>query len=528
MITSSDELAAVAYALAAGDKSLTIAERLLATMEPAAALVAATKAAIVAGSDPLGDAFCKLRTPEERRGQGATYTPSVIVDAMLGWSASEQSVPARVVDAGAGSGRFTCAAAKVFGKAQLIAVENDPLAALLLRANAAVLGFSDRLELRLVDYRDLELADISGPTLFIGNPPYVRHHDIGQNWKLWLATTAQSLGVKASGLAGLHVHFFLKTRAIARPGDFGTFITASEWMDVNYGSVVRKMLADGLGGTAIHVIESKAMPFADALSTGTVTCFRVGNRPDTLVMRSVDSLASLSPLAGGRAVSWSELAPSHKWSVLIRNSPKPTSGHIELGDLFRVHRGQVSGKNAVWIAGQTARDLPDHFLFPTITRAREIIDCVGSLKETARLKRVVDLPPDLSDLTDDERLRVDRFLEWARENGAEQGFVATHRRAWWSVGLREPAPILCTYMARRPPVFLRNSAGARHLNIAHGLYPRQPLSETTLQAVIAHLRSAASTAEGRTYAGGLIKFEPREVERLHIPSYAVLSRGQSA
>ena len=35
-------------------------------------------------------------------------------------------------------------------------------------------------------------------------------------------------------------------------------------------------------------------------------------------------------------------------------------------------------------------------------------------------------------------------------------------------------------MARRSPTFVRNLGEARHINIAHGLYPRDPLSKTVL------------------------------------------------
>ena len=72
-------------------------------------------------------------------------------------------------------------------------------------------------------------------------------------------------------------------------------------------------------------------------------------------------------------------------------------------------------------------------------------------------------------------------------------------------------------MARRPPVFVRNTASARHLNIAHGLYPRQPMSTEDLTALAAHLSEHTSLADGRVYAGGLTKFEPREMERLLVP-----------
>jgi len=73
-----------------------------------------------------------------------------------------------------------------------------------------------------------------------------------------------------------------------------------------------------------------------------------------------------------------------------------------------------------------------------------------------------------------------------------------------------------TYMARRPPAFVRNRAAARHLNIAHGLYPREPMSASALDRLAAALRAAAGGAAGRVYAGGLMKLEPREIERMRI------------
>jgi hypothetical protein len=86
------------------------------------------------------------------------------------------------------------------------------------------------------------------------------------------------------------------------------------------------------------------------------------------------------------------------------------------------------------------------------------------------------------------------------------------------VRLRAPAPILATYMARRPPAFVRNLAGARHVNIAHGLYPREPLPAAALDGLAAFLRRSVSPRQGRTYAGGLTKFEPGEMERLPVPA----------
>jgi hypothetical protein len=56
------------------------------------------RAEIQAGGDPLGDLFCALRTPVERRESGATYTPKLIVEAMTRWALANVK-PGRVVDA---------------------------------------------------------------------------------------------------------------------------------------------------------------------------------------------------------------------------------------------------------------------------------------------------------------------------------------------------------------------------------------------------------------------------------------------
>jgi hypothetical protein len=518
------QLAALAAKLIGNVRALTPPERRL--LQPktkvSPTLVEATRKHIRAGGDPLGDSFCALRSPEKRRKTGATYTPTAIINAMIAWAAAGSPVPSRIVDAGAGSGRFIAAAARTFPKARLVAVESDPLAAVMLRANAAVLGFASRLNVMLCDYRKITLPRIEGRTLFIGNPPYVRHHEINEAWKTWFANTARRFNLVASKLAGLHIHFFLKTRDLATPGDYGAFITAAEWIDVNYGAVLRRLLADGLGGTALHVIDPKAMPFAGTFSTGVITCFRVGRRPEQFTVRTVDSLAQLAPLSAGRAINWSDMESAPRWSVFLRSSQRARQGEIELGELFRVHRGQVTGCNAVWIAGREAAGLPARSLFPTITKARELITAGEKLDSVAHLRNVVDLPVELDQLDDAEREAVEKFLAWAKRAKADKTFIATHRRAWWAVGLKPPAPILCTYMARRAPAFVLNHAGARHLNIAHGLYPVQPLSNDALNAIVRHLSATVCTSAGRVYAGGLVKFEPGEVSRLHIPEPSAL------
>jgi hypothetical protein len=476
------------------------------------------------GKDPLGEAFSRLRSPERRREDGATYTPTAIVKAMVRWAAEHNAAPARIVDPGTGSGRFLLEAGRRFPNAELIGIDVDPLATLTARANLAAAGYAERAEIIRADFRATALPAIDGRTLYIGNPPYVRHHLLGAKWKEWLTKEAQRLGHPASQLAGLHVHFFLATALNAQPGDFGSFITAAEWLDVNYGQLVRDLFLDNLGGRSITVVEPTARPFADAASTAAITTFEAGTKPISIRMRRVDNARALHPLEAGRLVHRGRIETQARWSHLTRRTKTVPAGYVELGELCRVHRGQVTGANRIWIAGKHSEGLPEDLLFRTVTRARELFAAGPTLADDSDLKRVIDLPVDLSVLSMDDRKAVEKFLRFAKSVGADAGYIAENRKAWWSVGLRSPAPILATYMARRPPAFVRNLAGARHINIAHGLYPRDPLSDKILTRLASYLSTGTTIEGGRTYAGGLTKFEPREMERIPVPTPELLAQ----
>jgi adenine-specific DNA-methyltransferase len=521
-LTDEALLVGAAIALGAGDvpgwsPSETAAATAIGAAPPPAPVLAAVRAAVAAGGDPLGDAFCRLRDPDRRRPDGATYTPAPIVASMVDWAAGEPA-PQRVVDPGAGSGRFAVAAGRRFPRAQILAVERDPVAAIACRAHLALAGLAGRSRVVVEDYRTADLGRVEGRTLYLGNPPYVRHHEIPAGWKEWLSLTAHAHGLEASRLAGLHVHFFLATAARARPGDGGALITSSEWLDTNYGRLVRELLLGPLGGEAIHVLEPTATPFEDAAVTAAITCFAVGRTAGRPVrLRRLDSVAGLGALEGGREVPVEGLRAARRWSPLTRQARAVPAGHVPLGEICRVHRGAVTGRNSTWVVRAGDVDLPESVLFPAVTRAREIFDAGAALDEAGHLRRVIDLLSDLAVFEGADGRRVTRFLRAARREGAHDGYIARTRRAWWSVGLREPAPILATYMARRPPAFTRNLAGVRHINIAHGLYPRAELSEDVLARLVRGLRASVSVHDGRTYAGGLTKFEPREMERLLVP-----------
>lgn len=482
-------------------------------------LIADIKNRICSREDPLGESWCYIKGPAERRPLGQTFSPRKIISEMIEWGRRQNKTIARIVDPGAGSGRYTIAGLKAFPEACAVAVEKDPTMALILRANLAINGVADRTEVIVGDFREIHLPKINGATFFVGNPPYVRHHVIEANWKEWYTRMLARFGHKGSQLAGLHLHFFLKTLELSSPGDIGCYVTSAEWMDVNYGLALRSLLTNGLGGKEVFWLDPKIQVFEDAFVSAVVTGFTPRVHRKNLTFKSITDVSDLGSLSGRCVVKQSRASIEPKWSIFVRKGPSERrEGFIELGDLFRVSRGQVTGLNRVWIASSETPNLPDRYLVPAITDAHDITKAKeGVIDDLSGLRRVVSIPKCLEDVEGEERGSVETFLRWAQSMGASETYIAKHRKPWWHVSLKDPAPIVMTYMGRRPPVFALNKGGARLINVAHGLYPVQDIKPDRLVRLVGWLNQNVKIDSGRIYAGGLAKFEPGEAMRIPIP-----------
>ncbi len=467
------------------------------------------------GYDARGAAACLGMEPTWRRKQGITLTPQPLVEMMLCRVAAAGSFDT-LVDPGAGTGRFCIAAARKFPKLRMLAIERDPEMLDVLRRNLAVEGLADRVTVLAGDFREVPVA-LQGRCVFVGNPPFVRHHDIEPHWKHWYAAAMARFGQAASQLAGLHLHFLARVTQLARAGDHLCFVTSAEWLDNGYGSAWRALLSSPAGPlhlSSLWVADAHEAVFPDALVSAVV--FEASAGPG---LHDVE-LGALRKggLHLARTLAAPVLALQDRWTGLCQTDLTVPATGIELGELFRVTRGQVTGMNEAWVLPVGSLALPPTLTLPAVTRAREIIDgTVEAADALVRLRRVANLPTDLATLPTALRAKADNFLTLAHAKGAAAGYVAQQRRSWHALDLREPPLAMVSYMGRRPPVFRSNPHGVSYLNIAHGLYAREPLAADTLRRVLDFLNTNIQMRDGRMYGGGMAKFEPSDIKRLRVP-----------
>lgn len=485
--------------------------------EPASepATMATVRDAVLAGGDPLGNVFSILRTPAERRADGQFWTPPEILEPMVNWAFGHSI--SRFVDPGCGSGRYAMAAVRRQIDMPVIAVDLDPLATLMTRANLGILGATDARVL-CESYLTAEIPEHAGITAYIGNPPYVRHHDLPAEVKAWAAATAKAAGQKISGLAGLHALFFLATAAHASPRDIGSFVTSAEWLDVGYGSIVRQLLTDGMGGRAMDLVDPKAIPFEDAMTTALITCFEIGAAPADIAIQLANQPSDLATLERGKKVSTATLRAEARWSYHFRENGAAAHTGRSLRDIARVHRGFATGANSYFIMprAQAVQLGIDAWCRPAITMASEILSSDGEIRDNPERRVVLDLPADFDRSANPA---VDAYLVQGERDQLDQRYIPSHRKPWFRIGLGKPAPIVVSYMARQAPRFALNPDGLALLNIGHGVFPREDLTAAQLRALVDGLNDMRErfTGTGRTYHGGLEKFEPREMESLPLP-----------
>lgn len=372
--------------------------------------------------------------------------------------------------------------------------------------------------------------------LLITNPPYVRHHHLDPARKEELqAVVRERLHLRSSGLAGLYCYFLLLADAWLEESGLSVWLIPSEFMDVNYGSVVKEYLTHRVRLLHIHRFCPTDVQFDDALVSSAIVVFETSAPVDQEVTFSLGG--SLRSPTKKETLRQSELVPAEKWTKYFKgreSNARRLQSSVLFGDLFAVKRGLATGNNDFFILPKDkAQDfgIPDQFLRPILPSPRRITDAVIESDERGYPR----LSPQLAliDCKLSEETVAKRFpgfweyLRSGKEKGVHETYLISRRTPWYSQEDRPAPPFLCTYMGRsangrKPFRFLWNKSQATAHNVYLLLYPkerlqlaldREPSLFNELFAALQSFDTDLMKTDGRVYGGGLFKMEPNELAR---------------
>jgi hypothetical protein len=476
-----------------------------------------------------------VKTSAERNRLGQFATPTELATDILSYAKEllGGKEPVRFLDPAFGTGSFFSALIRVFPRKRIACAtgfEIDPHYA----EPAASLWRDAHLDLKVTDFTKALAPGNGEPrfNLIICNPPYVRHHHVHAGEKARLQTkTIDACGVSVGGLAGLYCYFLGLSHAWLEKSGIAGWLIPSEFMDVNYGRMVKEYLLSKVTLLRIHRFDPTDVQFGDALVSSAIIWLRNEKPSSNHVVEFTYGGTLKHPKTSG-FVSASDLKAARKWTRFPIVSRRTENAGPTLGDSFVIKRGIATGDNKFFILTPDQlrmHGLSQSYFRPILPSPRHLVtdeilaDESGNPQiEPRHFLLHCSLPEQVVRKRHPE---LWQYLE-AGVPDVSGRYLCRHRNPWYSQEDRSPAPFLCTYMGResgngRPPFrFILNHSKAIAANVYLLMYPRKPLQRAIqhnpelmrkIWQILQGIDTESIIREGRVYGGGLFKMEPKEL-----------------
>jgi len=449
-----------------------------------------------------------------------------------------------VFDPAVGAGAFFKAAKKVASaqdrNIELLGTEIDPAA----RQQALESGLCSD------DLSSVAIGDfvLQPPTrrfdAVIANPPYIRHHRLGEGTKSFLKQFgARLIGRPLDGRAGYHVYFFIRGLQVLARGGRLAFIMPADVCEGVFSNILWRWVTSNYRLDAVITFAVEATPFPAVDTNAMVFMLRNENPRDTFTWARClhpDSPALEQWVTSKFGISSSDIYSTTRSvnEALVTGLSRPPSEHGRLGpvlgDFARVMRGIATGSNDFFfLTRERAAELgvPRGWLVRAVGRTRDIKgdqitgDMVKALQAAGRPTYLLSLD---STPTGKLPLALKRYIKHGEELGVSSRALITTRKPWYKMEVRKPPPFLFAYLGRRHARFVRNLAGVVPLTGFLCIYPTHTDSEFIgkLWDVLRDSETIANLSlVGKSYGSGAIKVEPRALERLPLSSAALNRAG---
>lgn len=362
----------------------------------------------------------------------------------------------------------------------------------------------------------------------ICNPPYFKFHDYDN--RKGVDAVNLMLGTNLRYFTNQYALFLLKSLSQLKPNGRCAYIVPSEFMNSDYGVLVKEYLKRSKQLRHIIVVDFKENIFTDALTTSAIIlCANDNHDSEVSFLRLNDvnrldmvyDLISSYPKkisVAARTYKTDELKPEIKWRNYYSPQPMPEfRSLVPFSTYAKVMRGIATGANDYFSFNKSKIQrygISFNDLQPCICHSTDVKGIAFSQKDFMTLyesdKRVYILNPRRSV---DENLK--KYITKGTEEQIDKRYLTACRRPWYSMEKKSPAPIWVGVFNRKGLRFVRNETDVVSLTTFHGVYVNPSIWGVDPDLLFAYLISDTAhklfSKSAREYGNGLSKFEPNDL-----------------
>lgn len=477
----------------------------------------------------------KANNREIKRKKGQFWTPEWIALAMAEYVLYNQ--PDVVFEPGVGAGAFFSAIKKrcvvVDANPKLMGCELYP--EVLEEAKENGLSDEDLDKVVIGDFITLNFE--GGFPAIISNPPYIRHHLLGKEYKEILSKlTKEITGLSLDKRAGFHIYFLIKSLSLLEEGGRLSFIVPADTVEGVFSEKLWKWISCNFKIHSVIIFDG-VTPFP-GVDTNPIILNIEKTKPEKMIIwvrclkeKTKDLLTGMSQSFDLTKGQWNDLDINKRelkeiLKVGLSRSKINLGEHVKLIDFAKVIRGIATGANDFFFLTKNDIEMlgiPLQFFVRAIGRTRDVpdktitYDLLNELDEKGR-------PTYLLSLDDGPTVKFPISLQDYLMEGVERGLpdraLLQTRKKWYKMETRERAPeFFFAYTGRRSTRFIRNYTDSVPLSGFLCVYPKisdEAFIDSLAKALADPRTRSYLKLVGKSYGGGAIKVEPRNLEKLPI------------
>lgn len=474
---------------------------------------------------------------EERKARGAFFTPPEISKFLCDWAV--RSPTDRLLEPSCGEAAFLVAAAHSLQNAGATPAQistqlrgQDVHAASVESAAQVLRSRGIGGQLSIGDFFQTTPEPIFDAV--VGNPPYVRYQAFSGESRTRALEAALRQGVRLNQLASSWAAFTVHATAFLKPSGRLALVLPAELLTVKYAAQIRRFLLDRFASVRLVLFEDLVFP--GVLEEVVLLLAEGRGRAESFEVYQTRNLVGLGNVV---PANWVGFKPrSHdKWTgALLPSQAFDLYQETLAGDGFDVmldwgetYLGAVTGNNDYFtLTRANAKELklsqkelvpispPGSKHLRGLTFSEAGWESLAASSERCYLFAPSSKPS----------RAAERYIEQGESKQVHKAYKCSVREPWWQVPLVPRPDLLFTYMNHDRVRLVRNSAHAHFLNSLYGVRLKATRVELGRELLaIASLNSMTllgAEIVGRSYGGGLLKHEPREVDGLPIPSFEVV------